>query len=735
MPGNAVDSTQPVSPQGGPALAGGYPVDANGNRQVPEADKKFAGEWKKRIDAGLKRVEDKFKSFEESRALLAGKKEKGSKETVRANLHFSNMAVMLPQVYAKDPEFAVKPTEAVGEGNMPAVKKFAQTAEILLKAKVVKGGKLKARSKSLLRSGYSTSVGWLKASWQEQKGQDPLILNRLKDTQDNLDHVQRLLDEANDPQLAAKRQEKMAELSQALAGLKTPQEVTIARGIALDFVMSEDIVILDASVRTVSDYTRASAIAHRVWMTPEQYKETFGYESKKGKKYSESNGAKATTDSADKGCTLLCVWEIWSQADNRIFYVCEGEEGFCREPFSPDWTGKRWYPFFLLAWNELDGSFYPLSDVELTDKLVKEYNQSRDDFVRDRKACLPIRIVRKGGSFTDADVKNVTNADGGDTVVVEGVGGQPISNDIWSGQLGQIDEKNYDTSGVRYDMERILGGSDTTTGSITKAKTATETQILTQAVQSRNGDRRDVLEDLFNELGPYCVEMMLRKYTPDEVRKIAGPDAEWPQLAIDDIFDLVVIEVRGGSTGKPDKGMEQETWTKLLPIINEAVQKIAELRAQGQEPLAQAVIELTRETLRRFDERIDIEQFLPKAPQGQDDPSVLKQQNVQLTQQLQDTQAKLKEAVDKVEKGFISAAATIATSQQPAAATMTFTSLLGLPMPDVSAILARTEPEQPGELPDQPGAPEEPDFQPQAAQPPMNHEIPPQPPVPPVPQS
>jgi hypothetical protein len=712
---------KPESPQGAPA-----------ERVVSEADKKLAKEWHSRIDAALKRVKDKFDTFEASRALLAGKVKKGDKELVRANLHFANMAAMLPQVYAKDPDFAAKPTEAVSKEMLPAVKKFAATAQIMLKAKVVKGGKLKSRSKSLIRSGYATSVGWLKASWQEKKGQDPLILNRLKDTQDNIDHVQRLLSEVNDPAKASEHQTKLAELKQAVEGLQVQQEVTIAKGIALDFVMSEDMLIIDPSVRAVGDYTRAAAMGHRVWMTPEQYKENFGYDCKKGKSYTEQGGAMSSTDAQDKQASLLCVWEIWSQADNRIFHVCEGEDGFCKEPSSPDWTGKRWYPFFLLAWNEVDGGFYPLSDVELTDKLVREYNEQREDFVRDRRECLPINIARKGSSLTDDDLERIKKRQGGDLILVEGVGGQPISNDIWSGQLGTIDPKNYDTTATRYDMERILGGSDTTTGSITKAKTLGEAQMLSAAVQSRNGDRRDTLEDLLNELGPYCVEVMLRKYTEPEVQKIAGPDSSWPSMGIEDIFDMVSIEVRGGSTGKPDMAMEQENWTKLLPMINEAVQKVAELRQQGQEPLAQAVIELTRETLRRFDERIDIEQFLPKAPEGEDDPMLMKQKLVEQGQQLEQMQAQLKEAVEKVEKGFIGAAAQIATSAQPAAASITFTQLLGMPMPDVQSMLAGMqpiEPEEPAEEPEQ-----DPEFQPEEAMPPQANEIPPQPPEPSIPQ-
>jgi hypothetical protein len=46
--------------------------------------------------------------------------------------------------------------------------------------------------------------------------------------------------------------------------------------------------------------------------------------------------------------------------------------------------------------------------------------------------------------------------------------------------------------------------------------------------------------------------------------------------------------------------------------------KVAELRMANQEQASQAVIELVRETLRRFDERIDIDRFLPAAKEGEE---------------------------------------------------------------------------------------------------------------------
>ncbi|MCM2356285.1 MAG: hypothetical protein NDI68_06300 [Arenimonas sp.] len=652
------------------------PTAPQDERQPPdEGTKALVRQWHKRIEAALKRVP--AEKFKKHRTLLAGKSPDGT-ETVRANLHFANLAAMLPQIYAKDPEFAAQPTRAVDPEQIEAAKKFASTVEFMLHKVVVKDAGLKKQIKRQVRSTFPTSVGWIKASYQEDRRKDPLIVNRLKDTQDNIANIERLLAECEDEQVGRDHEQKLAELRQAMAGLEVQQEIVVAKGIAVDFVMAEDVVVLDASVLAVTDYQRADALALRVWMTEEKYRTTFGYKpSQKATRYGQQQGTGAMQQNAENAC-LVCVWEIWDQQANRVHYVCDGEEDFCKESSSPDWCGERWYPFFLIAFNEIDGSFYPLSDIELTEKLVKEYNEAREDFARDRRECLPLTVARKGGSLTDDDLQRIKNRKGSDIILVEGNGGSnPLSNDLFSGQLGQIRQENYDTTQSRYDIERILGGSDATTGSLTKASTATEAEILSQGLRSRTAERQDILEDMLNELGKFCLEILLRKFGEAEVKRMAGPEAVWPRLSMDQVFDLVNVEVRSGSTGKPDRLQEQDRWSKLLPIINEAVAKVAELRAQGQEALAQAVIEITRETLRRFDERIDIEQFLPKKPEGEDDPALLKQQLVSAQGQMQTLMEQLAQLQDKVEKGYVAAAAAIATSANPALGAMAFRSVLG----------------------------------------------------------
>lgn len=665
----------------------GQPAQPTGSkppeRVVNEQDKALARDWLKRIEAAQARDDHKqdVKRFEDNRKWLRGIDPSNGKR-LRTNLHFANLAAMRPQVYAKDPEFAVTPTKAVPEDRLQLWQQFGETAETVLDHYLVKRAKLKKRAKRMLTSAYTNAVGWWKVCWQEDRRTDAAIVNQIKDTQDNLDQLKLQREQLDDPGATGSEDLRTAKLRETLAGLEAKAEVVVSRGPTVDFVMPEDMLVLDPSVLEIPDYERADALAHGLWMTREKYRKTYGYDPKKGRVFNEAKaGAASTTGpNPDKRGELLRVWEVWDQTSNRVHTLCDGEEGFCRESFSPSWTGERWYPFFMLCFNEIDGAFMPLSDVDLTVEVVKEYNNTRDDFERDRRNSLPLNVVRKGGALTPGDVDRIVNRQGSDVVMVEGGTGRPLSEDIWSGQLAQIMTENYDTSQPRGDMEMLVGGGDAARGSVLKAKTATEAEILSQGLRGRSAERTDIIEDLLSDVGKYTLEMCLRKLSQEDVQQIAGPQAVWPELSADQVFQLVTLQVRGGSTGKPDRLQEQDRWTKLLPVIEKAMGQVSELRQAGQDDTAQAVIELVRETLRRFDERIDIERFLPKPKgdqQGQDGIKVTPQmldQAKQLVQELQDKVAELtKELGDKaadrdadVEKAKINALASIESAEATA---------------------------------------------------------------------
>ncbi len=650
-----------------------------GERQPPtEQEKAHAKLLLDRVQSALRRpaIKKAFDEFPRQRKLLAGIDPSNENKKLRTNLFFANLAMIRPQIYAKDPEYTVRPAPGVPERQLEPIKKFCEVAQIVLHETLVKRAKLKRRAKRLITSTYTTSVGWLKAIWQEDKRQDPLIANQIKDTQDNLLRIEQLRRQVDDPQVGTDLDAKLAELRQTLEGLMGQAEIQLARGIALDFVLSEDIIVLDQSVLELADYERASAIAHRIWMTHDKFEQTFGYKCTKAKTYVERGAGQMAAQEAggDKANELVCVYEIWEQASNRMFHVCDGMEGYCRPPQTPNWTGQRWYPFFLLQFNDTE-DLYPLSDITLIEDLVREYNRNRDDFVRDREDSLPFTVVRKGGSLTDADVTAIRNRKGNDVIMVEGVGNNPIGNDLQSVTLGSIDPNSYTTDPARSDIEQLLGGGDAARGTVMKAKTATEAEIMAQGLRGRSAERQDTLEEMLTELGSYALQVCLRKMTPADVAQIVGEVAaqHWPTLTAEQVFEQVLVEVRGGSTGKPDRLQEQDRWTKLQPVIEKTVLTVSELYEKGQVRLGQALVAMLRETLRRFDERIELDQFLPEAPeQGKPSPEMLEQELQQVKAQFATAVEELDKLRDQLEKGYVGAAAQIATAADPLQAAMAF---------------------------------------------------------------
>ena len=84
---------------------------------------------------------------------------------------------------------------------------------------------------------------------------------------------------------------------------------------------------------------------------------------------------------------------------------------------------------------------------------------------------------------------------------------------------------------------------------------------------------------------------------------------DWPQLSRDEVFGLVQLKIRAGTTGVPNDLEQQESWTKLLPVIQPLIGQIMQFQLQGINPAA--LVSLLKETVLRFDDKLDLEAFVP----------------------------------------------------------------------------------------------------------------------------
>lgn len=594
----------------------------------PDTDQ-LASQWAKNIAAARKHWDPMFKQMRKNRTevrdLDFSKTETGP-TSKRANLLISTMSASIPAIYAKNPEISVTP-RYVNQN----LKLLCTTLETVTNRAMADAG-LKKRAKSMLAAAMTCYYGVLKVTYQRDIQTDPIIQNRINDTQDNILRLERLIQETEDPDCRGEHEVKLAELKQTMMALEEQTEVVAAEGLVIDKVLSDNLLI-DPTVCEFDDYDSAGWMAQIVPMRRSEaegrYKVDLSgaltYKQGSEGKHQESGRIASATGDAGDDDPQIAIIEIWDRQSQRIYTMADGCKFWCRDPYSPPTVGERWFPFFLFPFSLVDGDFVGPCLADLVRKLEKEYNETRNKFAKHREMNKP-GMVAHGADLTEKDITSFTHSELGEVWILKTDSQKPVQQIIGPKPTIPVNPVDYDTGPIRQDWEQVTGLQDAARSTVVTPKTATEAQIMQQSLSGRISEMRDRMEDFLQELAQYSAQILIMNMTPAQVARYMGPGKAvidektgmeieepsftWPNLTRDDVFNMVQLEIRAGTTGAPDKLRLQENWSKALPIIMQLIQQIMQLSMQGIDyaPLS-AILE---ETLRRFDERIDIEEFMPK---------------------------------------------------------------------------------------------------------------------------
>jgi hypothetical protein len=590
-------------------------VNASTGSDADRQQKAHAKRLLKRIKSFDTLLKDRAKGWKEARNYADGDPEgDGDKGLVRVNLIGSVLETVQPAIYAKAPEIAVTLDDRINTEQYPLLSKFSSTLQDALNVFLIKDGKLKIRGKSSVRSALTCTIGWVKVIYQRSKKEDPIIRNRINDTQDNIDRIKLLVEETKqEGGECADHEAKLFELNQQIDALHKQVEVVTSEGLAVDNLSPEDLIILDASCRDVDDFMQASEIAHKIKMTVGAFKAQFKKNPPKGitKYLNDAELEDSKSSDVDEDDFLINVYEVWSLKDLTVYTVCEGSETYVREPYQPITLGEQWYPFFGLQLRRVDGKKYPKSLVEQLIELADEYNTRRTNAAEHRKKNIPIRLLNKASGISDDEISKIVNRSVTDDVIGVTVdANEPLQN-----QLGSLPEipynpQMYETSDILFDMEKVGNTQDAATGAIRTAKTATEAEIQSAGMQGRTGESLDVIEDWLTEIAIYSAQLLLQNMPAELIKSRFGDDAVWPELNKKQLFEMINISIRAGSTSRPNKMRERDQWIQLLPQIQQTLEKVMMFKAQGQLELIEPTIRLLDETLKRFDEKLDAKELL-----------------------------------------------------------------------------------------------------------------------------
>ncbi len=566
--------------------------------------------------------------------------------SLRANLIHGTISAVLPNVYARNPEISTTPTHSGAD-----IKLFCKTLEKVTN-RALEHAQLKNRAKSTVRAALTCSFGILKVMYQRDPSKDSYIQGRINDAQENLLAIEDLVRDlqGDDRHHHDTKREELAEL---IKSLQEQSEVQSAEGLVIDRVLTENLLI-DPSICEFWDYTDADWICQIIPMKRGQAEALYKKNLANARIYQPGQGepshkkakrlASMQMDAGSAPVTddqQIAVLEIWDRATQRVYTMVEGATEWLREPYSPARAGERWYPFFLLPYQVVDGQFVGPSLVDLTERLQDEHNEARDRFNQHRDLCIPGWVA--SADINEKTIKKHSDSRFGEITIVD-TEGKPLNQVIIPRGHPKIDPIVYDTSAVRYDWEQVTGLQDAARSTVVRPKTATEANILQRALSGRVFEFKDQIEDWLQEIAQYSAQVLLQELTKEQVERYMGPPStkptmingelvmtmektyDWPELTKDRIFDMVDLRIRAGTTGAPDSMEDKEGWLKVLPMITNLSIQMQNLQARGMD--YEHIRNLLHETLLRYDDRIDSNLFMPnveKQAEGwsrDDDPNL-----------------------------------------------------------------------------------------------------------------
>lgn len=466
----------------------------------------------------------------------------------------------------------------------------------------------KAQMKALVRRVVTTGIGFVKVGFQREMDRSPDVAAKIADVQAQIDHIRRLTEEVSKGEIDRDDAE-MEELMLSLKSLMDAPMITVREGLVFDFPESNSIIV-DPMTRQMRGFVGASWVAHEMYLTPDEVKEIYDVDLKDKYRQYDIKGRlmgpedqyqnRSSYDDIDSEAAkegLVLIWEYYDRKAGVQYCIADGHDDFLREPMAPDVKVETFWPIFTLVFNEIEHKdhLYPPSDINLLIPMQHEYNRARQGLREHRRANRP-KYAAPAGVLEEADKEKLATHPANAIIELQAMAaGQTVGDVIQPIKQIGIDPNLYEVKTIFDDIQLVVGAQEAQFGGVSKA-TATETSIAESARMSSMGANVDELDSFMSEIARAAGQVMLLELSIDEVKKIVGPGAVWPEMSRDTVQEEVFLEIEAGSTGKPNRAAELANIERIMPFL---------LQIPGINP-----VWLAKELLKRLDDKLEINEAI-----------------------------------------------------------------------------------------------------------------------------
>lgn len=382
--------------------------------------------------------------------------------------------------------------------------------------------------------------------------------------------------------------------SQALDAGQIPEDMDVGEisryiGFNLDPIQPEDFRF-DWTVPAPEAIYQGGWLSHRVFMDYDKFGSTFdvkpdeigqillfgddGHRMDGSKRWGSPSGTggntydgEGPTDRKDietqTNMGRCAVWEMWNKTQGVVYVWVEGMKRFLRKG-APTIVGRRWYTFYVLAFNRVTGRSIPLSDTVLTRQLQDELNRRRTQEGEAQQACFP-RIFIKRGSMTKAEMEDVETSHPYKCIELDSP--EEVAKAFAETKPLPFNAELYARADTRMELEMMSGISRNAAGSSSaEGQLATGQAIANEQMGVQTDFRRALLEELIYDI-MYDFAYMANQFFPEEnIKRLCGDGAYWPMLERETFLRYLNLDVRAGSTGRPDAEKNLKVYETLAGI-------------------------------------------------------------------------------------------------------------------------------------------------------------------------
>jgi len=273
------------------------------------------------------------------------------------------------------------------------------------------------------------------------------------------------------------------------------------------------------------------------------------------------------------------VREIWCKRTRTVYTTIRGLNHYL-EVVVPQKTSERWYPFTLYAPNRVPTEIYGVSDLELKRDIQARIHRKRTDEEKARYLSIDRYIY----NTADVDSKEIVKLGDIPPAQFKGINlghTQKLTDSIMP--LSHLFKpESYDTTKDERDKDMMGALPAQALGSTGTANFATEVSVASQGAAIATTFRQSIIRRTLDGMLTCIAEVLVQELTREEVNRIAGPFAEWPDFVTDAEAEAAVKEAQQRAMQVVSPIVLQAAVGDMqmgIPIDPPAIQRALEMQA------------------------------------------------------------------------------------------------------------------------------------------------------------